>query len=74
MPKKREYAGTPEIISGKIKFTHQLEPVRGPKDTTGKTDWSVFPFAETEEVVYVFKYGAQKYGEPFTYRRGIPVE
>jgi hypothetical protein len=45
---------------------------RGPKETSGKPDWSVFPFAEAVEVVRVFEYGARKYGAPFTYRRGIP--
>lgn len=45
---------------------------RGPKESAGKPDWSVFPFKESEEVVKVFEYGSKKYGAPFTYRRGIP--
>lgn len=52
----------------------EQQPDRGPKDTKGKTHWRVFPFAEAEHVVRVFKNGAEKYGGPFTYRRGIPVE
>lgn len=47
---------------------------RGPKDSEGKTAWRVFPFLEAEHVVRVFKKGADKYGGPFTYRRGIPVD
>ncbi len=47
---------------------------RGPKDQAGKTDWSVFPFLEASEVVRVFAFGANKYGAPFTYRKGIPQE
>ena len=47
---------------------------RGPKHTAGKRDWSVFPFKECEEVLKVFEYGADKYGAPFTYRKGIPTE
>lgn len=54
--------------------THMGEPIRGPKETAGKTPWRVFPFHEAEHVVRVFKNGADKYGGPFTYRRGIPVE
>lgn len=51
----------------------QVEYVdRGPKEITGKVDWSVFPFAEAEEVCIVFANGAKKYGAPFTYRKGIP--
>lgn len=45
---------------------------RGPKESTGKPDWSVFPFKEAESVVKVFEYGKDKYGAPFTYRKGIP--
>lgn len=59
----KEEAKTPYIASG-----------RGPKDSAGKTQWSVFPFAEAEFVVRVFQKGAEKYGAPFTYRRGIPVD
>lgn len=47
---------------------------RGPKDSAGKTKWSVFPFQEAEFVARVFQKGDQKYGGPFTYRRGIPVD
>lgn len=46
---------------------------RGPKELTGKPDWSVFPFAEAESVVRVFEYGANKYGAPFTYRKLVPI-
>lgn len=46
---------------------------RGPKESTGKPDWSVFPFKEAEDVVKVFEYGSNKYGAPFTYRKGIPT-
>lgn len=46
---------------------------RGPKESTGKPDWSVFPFKEAEDVVKVFEYGSNKYGAPFTYRKGIPA-
>jgi len=45
---------------------------RGPKELTGKRDWSIFPFREAGHVVDVFEYGVKKYGEPFTYRAGIP--
>lgn len=61
------------------KFIETVETIiqyedRGPKDKTGKPDWSVFPFTEAEEVLKVFEYGIQKYGAPFTYRKGIPIE
>lgn len=46
---------------------------RGPKELTGKRDWSVFPFREAGSVCDVFEYGAKKYGKPFTYRAGIPT-
>ena len=46
---------------------------RGPKELTGKPDWSIFPFREAEPVVKVFEYGVKKYGAPFTYRKGIPT-
>ena len=52
----------------------EKQPERGPKESVGKIPWRVFPFAEAEHVVRVFKKGADKYGGPFTYRRGIPVE
>jgi hypothetical protein len=70
-----------DIITGKIIFQSQgavietipaTEPERGPKETTGKPNWAVFPFAEAESVVKVFEHGANKYGAPFTYRKGIP--
>ena len=48
-------------------------PARGPKELTGKPDWSSFPFAEAENIVRVFEYGAKKYGAPFTYRKLVPV-
>jgi hypothetical protein len=48
--------------------------MRGPKETEGKIDWSVFPFVEAQAVVRVFEYGARKYKAPFTYRLGIPTE
>lgn len=71
----------PDIITGKIIFQNQesvvetipaTDPERGPKETTGKPNWAVFPFAEAESVVKVFEHGANKYGAPFTYRKGIP--
>lgn len=46
---------------------------RGPKELTGKRDWSIFPFREAGPVVDVFEYGVQKYGRPFSYRDGIPT-
>lgn len=45
---------------------------RGPKELTGKPDWSVMPFTELKEVLKVFEYGAKKYKAAFTYRKGIP--
>jgi hypothetical protein len=68
------YPETPEIITGNIIFetTAPTEHARGPKETNGKPDWAVFPFREAEAVVKVFEYGANKYGAPFTYRKGIP--
>lgn len=47
---------------------------RGPKESEGKPDWTIFPFAEAEEVLKVFEYGTIKYGAPFTYRKGIPID
>lgn len=38
------------------------------KQQKGKRRWDVFPWQECEEVVKVFEYGTQKYGEPFKYR------
>jgi hypothetical protein len=58
----------------KTKMTEELCNVRGPKETAGKRNWSIFPFKEATEVLKVFEYGAGKYGEPFTYRKGIPVD
>ena len=52
----------------------EKQPERGPKDTEGKTPLEIFPFAEAEHVVRVFKKGADKYGGPFTYRKGIPIQ
>lgn len=49
------------------------EVKRGPKELAGKRDWAIFPFREAGYVVDVFEYGAKKYGKPFTYRAGIPV-
>jgi hypothetical protein len=46
---------------------------RGPKESDGKPNWSVFPFKEASDVLKVFEYGAEKYGAPFTYRKGIPI-
>lgn len=48
---------------------------KAPKEKNGKPDWSVFPMTELEEVLKVFEFGAKKYGEPFTYRKGegVPV-
>lgn len=46
----------------------------GPKESAGKTPWSIFPFQEAEHVVRVFDYGVKKYHAPFTYRKGIQVE
>lgn len=70
------------IVTGEIVFKETQEKIgypcalatveRGPKETTGKPNWAVFPFSEAEEVVKVFEYGAIKYGAPFTYRKGIP--
>jgi len=69
------YPETPEVITGKIIFETpaSADADRGPKENTGKPDWAVFPFAEAESVVKVFEYGANKYGAPFTYRKGIPT-
>jgi hypothetical protein len=44
----------------------------GPKEKEGKPDWSIFPFDEAQHVLYVFEYGAKKYGAPFTYRKLVP--
>lgn len=57
-------------------MSEEQRKYQGPKDSAGKTPWEVFPFSETEHVVRVFKIkkGAEKYGAPFTYRRGIPME
>lgn len=57
-----------------VKEEAQTPYTRGPKDSAGKTAWRVFPFAEAEHVVRVFAKGVEKYGAPFTYRRGIPLE
>lgn len=46
---------------------------RRPNEKEGKLAWNVFPFPEAEEVCSAFVYGAEKYGGPFTYRRGIPI-
>lgn len=62
--KKTAYAGEKK----------EAEKHQGPKDSEDKTPWEIFPFAEAEHVVRVFKKGAEKYGGPFTYRRGIPME
>jgi hypothetical protein len=51
----------------------EKQEVRGPKELTGKRDWSVFPFREAGPVVDVFEYGVRKYGRPFSYRAGIPT-
>lgn len=65
------YPETPE----KITIQNALATVeRGPKDISGKPNWSIFPFSEAESVVKVFEHGANKYGAPFTYRKGIPPE
>lgn len=64
-----------DIVTGKIIFetpASDVEADRGPKEAAGKPNWAVFPFAEAEAVVKVFEYGSQKYGAPFTYRKGIP--
>ena len=44
------------------------------KQSSGKIPWEVYPFTEAEFTCRVFKYGAEKYGAPFTYRKGIPME
>jgi len=46
----------------------------GPKESDGKTQWSIFPWPEAEHVVRVFRHGVKKYKKPFTYRQGIPIE
>ena len=66
-----------EAVPNSIRFlenkfdciTEQLN--EGPKEKEGKTHWKYFPFEECEEVVKTFEYGVKKYGEPFTYRKGI---
>jgi len=45
-----------------------------PKESDGKTPWEIFPFQEAEFTCRVFGYGVKKYGAPFTYRKGIPME
>lgn len=67
-------AGLESAACVKEESQTQYTTTRGPKDSAGKTQWSVFPFLEAEFVVRVFQNGSKKYGGPFTYRRGIPVE
>lgn len=61
-----------QVIMAPVKIVHEAE--RGPKETNGKPNWAVFPFSEAEAVVKVFENGANKYGAPFTYRKGIPQD
>ena len=69
-------AGLESAACVKEESQTQYTTTRGPKDSAGKTQWSVFPFLEAEFVVRVFADGAkpENYGAPFTYRKGIPID
>jgi len=56
-----------------VKEEDSTEMEGGPKFFEGKPEWAVLPWRELEEVVRVFEEGAapEKYGAPFTYRKGI---
>jgi len=60
-------------LLGCTKINEQKPENKGPKETSGKVRWKIFPFKEAEYVVKVFEYGASEmaYKAPFTYRKGI---
>lgn len=51
------------IFTGKEKTMNKHEE--------GKPDYSVLPWDAMEDVTRVFEYGVDKYGGPFTYKKGI---
>ena len=42
-------------------FSEQLDKTVGTKDDSGKTDWTLMPWKELEEVTEVLQFGASKY-------------